>query len=196
MKECSKCGEEKELSEFYKQNGRGDGLRSHCKTCIKEYYAINKEVIGIKKVEYYLVNREVIAVQKAEHYQVNREIITARVAAYFKTPRGRLASKNAWNKRRALIKGGSVTIDELQQLTDSTHNCFYCNLIVTDDNRHIDHFIPLSKGGLHDLDNLVISCSSCNLMKHAKMPDVFIATLSEEDQERIISKLEQRKWMA
>lgn len=35
---------------------------------------------------------------------------------------------------------------------------------------HIDHLVPLSKGGSNDLTNLVLSCVRCNLEKHNKMP--------------------------
>lgn len=33
---------------------------------------------------------------------------------------------------------------------------------------HVDHFIPLAKGGTNDLENLVLSCIRCNLEKAAK----------------------------
>ena len=33
MKKCIKCGEEKPLSEFYKDSIRKDGLRGPCKVC-------------------------------------------------------------------------------------------------------------------------------------------------------------------
>ena len=37
MKNCSKCKAQKELSEFYKNNGTRDGLSSHCKLCQRAY---------------------------------------------------------------------------------------------------------------------------------------------------------------
>lgn len=33
MKQCRKCGEEKDLSEFFKDRSRKDGLQSWCKAC-------------------------------------------------------------------------------------------------------------------------------------------------------------------
>jgi 5-methylcytosine-specific restriction endonuclease McrA len=33
---------------------------------------------------------------------------------------------------------------------------------------HIDHVIPMSRGGSDDLSNLVLSCSTCNEAKGAK----------------------------
>lgn len=46
--------------------------------------------------------------------------------------------------------------------------CLYCGAPA----EHVDHFIPLSRGGTHDLDNLVAACKACNLSKGAKLPDV------------------------
>jgi len=37
MKRCTKCGEEKRLSEFRKQSHRKDGLTCWCKACLQEY---------------------------------------------------------------------------------------------------------------------------------------------------------------
>lgn len=31
---------------------------------------------------------------------------------------------------------------------------------------HVDHVVPISKGGTDDLDNLVTACVSCNLSKY------------------------------
>ena len=36
-KVCSKCGEEKEVSEFHKMKGCKYGVRNTCKNCMKEY---------------------------------------------------------------------------------------------------------------------------------------------------------------
>ena len=46
---------------------------------------------------------------------------------------------------------------------------------------HCDHILPKSKGGSNDLDNLVTSCSECNLGKG----DVILS-------QRIIEKIQKR----
>lgn len=35
-KRCSKCGQEKDVSEFYRHRGRGDGYSNRCAVCDKE----------------------------------------------------------------------------------------------------------------------------------------------------------------
>jgi 5-methylcytosine-specific restriction endonuclease McrA len=45
--------------------------------------------------------------------------------------------------------------------------------------RHIDHYIPLCRGGADDVHNLVVACPSCNSRKHKRMPEEFIALLEK-----------------
>ena len=96
MKNCSKCKEAKELTEFYKQASKKDGLQSHCKACerarhskyrennavkisirqkqyrqdhpekIKQYQVDNKDLIREIKKKYWIDNRDKINKQRRE----------------------------------------------------------------------------------------------------------------------------------
>ena len=46
--------------------------------------------------------------------------------------------------------------------------CAICNIDVTN-KYHVDHIIPLSKGGLHHPDNLRVITATENLRKHTKL---------------------------
>jgi len=48
--------------------------------------------------------------------------------------------------------------------------CYLCCGLIPLGERHVDHIVPLSKGGKHKASNLGIAHSSCNLSKGAKMP--------------------------
>ena len=45
--------------------------------------------------------------------------------------------------------------------------CVYCGCRANTENLHVDHIEPYSKGGKTTLDNLVTSCSTCNIGKGA-----------------------------
>lgn len=52
MKMCTKCGEEKDESEFYKDKRRKSGLTRNCKKCVREYAKNNEN--GKYHREYYI----------------------------------------------------------------------------------------------------------------------------------------------
>ncbi|AGY57439.1 HNH endonuclease [Gloeobacter kilaueensis] len=53
---------------------------------------------------------------------------------------------------------------------------------------HIEHIVPVSKGGPDDLGNLCLSCSWCNLSKAAKIDEKDPQT---ENTERLFHPVEQ-----
>lgn len=55
--------------------------------------------------------------------------------------------------------------------------CAYCRLKITKEKSEIDHFIPVSKGGLTSFENLRLSCLPCNRSKGATMPNEFMLRL-------------------
>lgn len=57
-------------------------------------------------------------------------------------------------------------------------DCIWCGTLLNlnDDKAfHVDHIMPLAKDGLHCLENLGLSCVSCNTSKGSKKPAGFIA---------------------
>jgi len=77
------------------------------------------------------------------------------------------------SKRRALKmnNGGEHTKDDIDNLMELQHGrCGYCGITLFDD-YHIDHMIPLSRGGRNDVNNILLTCPSCNLEKHNKTID-------------------------
>lgn len=72
MKTCSKCGVEKDESEYYPKRGK-------CKACLSEsgraYRIANKEHRAAVNKAYRDANREKISAQRKEYYQANRQSI-------------------------------------------------------------------------------------------------------------------------
>ena len=48
--------------------------------------------------------------------------------------------------------------------------CYLCGRLLTADEVHLDHVIPLARGGAHTADNLRVACAPCNQSKGATMP--------------------------
>jgi 5-methylcytosine-specific restriction endonuclease McrA len=73
-------------------------------------------------------------------------------------------------RRHAMKKGNtakSVTDKDIRSLI-ARHGgkCAYCKDANYD---HIDHIVPLSRGGRHAIGNLMPACAFCNLSKHARV---------------------------
>lgn len=51
--------------------------------------------------------------------------------------------------------------------------CRYCGARVALSD-HIDHVIPLSRGGSDDIDNLAAACVTCNISKGARTPEEWL----------------------
>lgn len=50
------------------------------------------------------------------------------------------------------------------------YRCRYCGAAAADAKLHVDHRMPVSRGGTDDFSNLVTACADCNLGKHAFLP--------------------------
>jgi hypothetical protein len=72
MKTCSKCGQSKELSEFYVNNKAKDGLFSRCKSCHKELIKTTPEK-AIKRKLYREANKTMLSESKKRSYYKNQE---------------------------------------------------------------------------------------------------------------------------
>lgn len=74
-------------------------------------------------------------------------------------------------KRRALKSqshGTHTPADVALQYRSQCGRCWWCGTDVGED-YHVDHLIPLTRGGGNGPENLVISCPSCNMRRQDKL---------------------------
>jgi 5-methylcytosine-specific restriction endonuclease McrA len=83
---------------------------------------------------------------------------------------------NARNRRaRTLLADGSHTSEEVREMRrDQGGVCAYCTAPLSG-SYHVDHMLPLSRGGRNDWTNLAITCGSCNLAKGSMTVEEFLA---------------------
>jgi hypothetical protein len=59
--------------------------------------------------------------------------------------------------------------------------CTYCS---NPTRLHVDHVIPLARGGSNAFDNLVTSCGPCNQSKGPKLPEEWKSTIKKRETSR------------
>jgi 5-methylcytosine-specific restriction endonuclease McrA len=68
---------------------------------------------------------------------------------------------------RKLNAEGSHSLEDIQALFDGQQGlCYYCNVSIPP--YHIEHKIPLSRGGSDYKENICLACPTCNLRKSSK----------------------------
>lgn len=139
----------------------------------KKYRLENKDRKKEYQKKYYAKNKEKLKKYKKKYHTEHKEEARLRNKKYFQTPKGKLATKRSNIKRRA---HGVIKMDTFKRLLNANilkHGMICCERCKKGciDNRHIDHILPISKGGDNSYDNLQIFCSHCNCSKHADIID-------------------------
>ncbi|EKS29289.1 HNH endonuclease [Afipia felis] len=126
-----------------------------------------------KKAEFRANNPGVHAARARDYRRRRGDKVRETEAKYRKQNPLRKIAKDA--RRRAREKAGTYTADELNDILKSQkYRCVYCSTSIrAHSKRHLDHVIPLAKGGVNDKSNLQFLCVACNLSKSDKMPEVF-----------------------
>jgi hypothetical protein len=142
---CSKCGQEKDYSEFNKHSISKDGLKSWCRICSKEY---NRKYYNIKEntdnknkyfKKYYYSNKEKIKKHKRDRYKKDEKYRLEQLirSAFYQFMSG--------NKKDSTFNILPYSLNEYKEHLDKTKKKEWidCEL-------HIDHIIPQS---LYDCKN-------------------------------------------
>ncbi len=186
-RECTACGIVLPITEFYKHKGGKYGVRSVCKGCsdfehavwykanrehVKEhdaqYRKDNSERIAETQKTYLKNNQEHTRITKAKWYQVNR--IHARVVSRNHSKTHPEMHRVRQRNRVARVKGapgnGWSKKEEMQLIDDYCGRCAYCGNKLEEVT--MDHVIPITRGGVHSIENIVPACLSCNSSKGNK----------------------------
>lgn len=107
-------------------------------------------------------------------YHSNKQRAAEAARSYRQTPRGRAIHQASNALRRARVRGaeGHCSTEQLQARVDYYGGmCSYCQSAPFE---HIDHAIPVARGGSNWPSNLRPSCGDCNLRKWTKTAMEFL----------------------
>lgn len=192
-KKCSKCGGVFPATReyFHPKADCKYGVVSTCKVCKNAYYKQWRNANLEQRRAYYRANNIKNATtrrkSRREWYWRNRQHQLDAAKRYrekhldkvrnsyrrwSQTERGKKCVLVNRNKRRALLRGSKEhhTADDIERkLRNQKGRCWWCGKAVGD-NYHVDHIIPLSKGGDNSARNICIACPQCNNSKYNKLP--------------------------
>lgn len=155
MVRCAKCREWKPEDQFVKASRRAStgamyGVpHSYCKPCNADHI-VPAETRKRPYREAYTLAPEVLAANTRERNHRN------------------------YHKRRA---GGPLPsralLDELLRSQDA--RCAYCGVELVP-GMHLDHRLPVARGGGNELENLCYACPTCNTRKNAMTDEEFLVS--------------------
>ena len=159
-KVCSQCGNRKLASEFYRRKRRNGGIYLYhaCKSCWSIINTANSRRWRRRYPEY-------VRAKNAERRATNGEYYKQ----WYRENRWRY---QAYNEKRRAAPGDYTPLDVLFIYESQAGRCAYCQCGLGQ-SFHIDHKIPLSRGGTNSKENLCCACFSCNRRKHAKTAEEF-----------------------
>lgn len=142
----------------------------------RQKYEKNREVYLAKNKEWRLANPQIVSALNRKKYEANREayMATSREWAKKNPDKIRAIQSVAQRNRRARLRasgGRHTTADIAWLLVIQKRKCAHtwCKASIKD-GYHVDHIMPLARGGTNDRKNLQLLCQPCNLRKSAKHP--------------------------
>ena len=163
---CNVCNQEKPITDFYYRKDN-QSYRRDCKDCFKRKKLIRESVQDVKD-------------QRAFKERLRRVLHKDRINSTLREQRSTYLKDNvkeegikSANNRSTVIQQGVSSSDVRAWRTEQPDICVYCGATTS---LGIDHITPLSSGGKHELDNLVVSCKPCNLSKHTNSVVYWLAT--------------------
>ena len=155
--ECPECKRARDR-EYYKKNA----AKITCKAISwnKENSERRKEIAN----EYYDRNKEKYASKRGERF----------AAWYYKDHDRTKQNKRVKQANRKNKILGSFTVEEVSVIRKLQQDKCACCSKKLNNGGHIDHIIPVSKGGLNIAKNLQLMCAFCNISKKDKDPIDFM----------------------
>lgn len=136
------------------------------KAYIKKYVVENRAKIRAYALAWKLKNRDSHLAKRAEYRRLNRDKIRAYRLAHPEQTAIINQKQRAKRNRIAIGDFSVIRAWEKKWRTKLFVTCYWCQKPIRANEAHSDHIAPVSKGGVHSIENLCISCASCNHQKY------------------------------
>jgi len=193
---CTKCKRELPATKeyFHRKCTSKDGFLSNCKICrrgfyenhreqIKAYREIHKEEKKIYQKIYRENHREQIRAHRETHkeqrnnysklYYMNhkKEMNIKHTLYYISHKKEYKEMKYRRRAREQVTLNINFSLNGWLNIQSKPLHCYLCGKLIRKNQKyHIDHRIPLSRGGSHVPWNLGLTHDKCNFSKHTKTP--------------------------
>lgn len=190
LKTCSKCQEQKEKLQFYKDKQKSDGLTSVCKECHKKYWSSTKEEHSTynkthrpnknqnkeRNKQWYKEHKEEQKIKRQSYFIAYRNKHKEQIKRYGKTYYQKNKETIQERHRRNLLK--SITFPFFARRYVSLfikplilkRDKYQCQLCSSNSNLIIHHIIPISQdnsiSNIINEANLITLCKDCHLLAH------------------------------
>lgn len=192
IKICNICGTAKPANQFSKKADSKDGLHPNCKECSRlitkawreknaeraaesclKWREAHREYLREKALEHYRQNKEKRLVSMRQWQRENRSKIMETRRVYVSANKEAIAAgKRLYKARKRNAEGKHTGEDVKRLMVLQRKRCANCGTDISSD-YHVDHVIPLSKGGGNGADNIQLLCPTCNIRKKDKDPIAF-----------------------
>ena len=151
------------------------------------YVSANKEKISENKKKYYSENKSKIKhntsewakknpKKRAAAYRASHPEKTNASVAKYRTAHPEVLKIQTHNRRvRKISNGGKLSIEAVPLIfLRQKGKCAICRTSLKKTSYHLDHIVPLFRGGKNINSNIQLTCPKCNLSKGSKDPIQFM----------------------
>lgn len=140
----------------------------------EKHYQANKAKIIARAAEWKRENPDAVSKSSAKRYEENRDRILKMNRQWVRINAAKMRSY--CQKRRARIKGvgGTFTMLDIEKLFSHQRGCCAICKLPLGKSFHIDHIVPIVRGGPNSPKNLQLLHQKCNQEKSYKDPISFM----------------------